>query len=392
MSKRKIDWKTILIGIARAGFVTFLAFLFSFFFLEPLSFSALSVFSAPEKRDFSITDLYAQVANNRPVHTLDQDIILVDIGHSDRVQIAEIINQVKFWQPKVVGIDILFAKETPDDSVLVSALSEAAITIIPVGLKENPSGYFEIEDKPFFYPDDKYIYAASNMPSNYDGATIREFVTEFPLKDNESILSYPMAIAKAYNPQSLEQLFQRNKKIETIDYASREFITMTKEDIMTDGSVLTDRIVLIGAISDGLDMHSSPVDSYISGLNIHAASIATILNGNYFDPAFSCPAWLPACILCFLVLLVREFSKVQMRGFITRILQFIIVYLAVRIGYSLYVDSHRIFDFSYTLLMVTFGLFAVDIWIGLEFLAKKSKNRVIRYINKCQSILLNNRT
>lgn len=338
-----------------------------------------------------MTDLYAQVANNRPVRMLDSDIILVDIGHGDRAAIAEIVDQVNFWQPRVIGLDIIFPEETPADSLLLSAMHQANVIVLPIGLNETTSGNFEISETSFFYPDNKLIFAASNLPSKYEGTTIREFVTSFPLIDTDSILSFPMAVAKAYDAKSVSDVVGRKNRLETIDYASREFIVMTADDITTDGDILTDKIVLIGALSDGTDLHMTPIDSNMSGLNIHAASIATILKGRYFDPVFRCPPWVPACLLCFLFLLVREFAKTQMKGCVTRILQFVIVYLVVRIGYSMYVDNYRIFDFSYTLLMLMFGLFAIDILMGFEYLSKKSFVWGMRQISKYQSISNNNR-
>ncbi len=118
-------------------------------------------------------------------------------------------------------------------------------------------------------------------------------------------------------------------------------------------------------------MHSTPIHSYMSGMSIQAAATSTILRSKFYDSATSMPDWLPACILCFLIVLIREFSSARIRGLITRVLQLLVVYLAVRIGYSLYVDSNKIFNFAYIMLMVTFGLFAFDIWIGLEFLSTK---------------------
>lgn len=367
----------ILKCIGRAAWVTLLAFLFSFLILEPLSFSAMSIFSSPEKTDFSVSDLYAQVADRRPVRTLDSDIVIVDVGHSDRRQIAEILDQVNFWNPKVVAVDIMFRSQMPGDSLLLSALEATPRIVLPIGLTEENTGDFKISEVPFFYPALKAEYAATNLPSEYEGGTIREFATGFRLNDGGTINSFPVAAAGAYDPKSLEALKKRGNHLETIDYASREFVTLTPEDLVSDGDLLSGRLVLIGANTDSDDMHSTPVNSYMSGVRIQAASIATVLSGHYYDNAFDFPAWLPACILCFLILLTRELTKSQLRGFITRLMQLLTVYLAVRIGYSLYVDSSKIFNFSYTMLMATFGIFANDIWAGLEYIGL-SLYRLIR--------------
>lgn len=382
MKNKKDILRAVIDGSARAAFVTFLAFLLSFFMLEPLSFSVFSILSSPEKSDFAITDLYAQVADRRPVRTIDPDIILVDIGHAGREEIAQIIEDVNFWQPKVIGIDILFAGENPADSALMSALYGAESVIVPVVLDEDEPGQFHIAETPFFFPDGKMEYAAVNLPSKYDGGVIREFATSFDITDEGCIPSFPMAVAKAYGSKSLDILSERNNMHEAIDYPSRDFVTLTIDDIEADGSMLTGRIVLIGAMYDGADFHSTPVNRYMSGMHIHAMSIATILGGKFYNRASRFPAWVPASLLCFLILLVRNLTKARLTGLVTRLLQIFIVYYAVRIGYHLYVDEHRIFDFSYTMLMVSFGFLAGDLWTGTVYIAQNVRRIVMGLIKK----------
>lgn len=383
MGLKNDSLKNLVKGCARATIVTLLAFVLSAFLLEPLSFSAFSLFSAPEKSDFTITDLYAQVADRRPVRTIDQDIILVDVGYSKREEIIDIINQVTFWRPKVVGVDILFEMTTPYDSLLLEALHESENVIVPVGLEESPDGSFEIRDIPFFYPDRRMTYAASNLPSKGEGGTIREFVTSFPLEGGDSILSFPQAVAIAYDSRALATFRQRNNTYEMIDYPSRDFVTLTHNEISEAGDMLTDKIVLIGALSDAFDIHGTPIDRYMSGLHIHASSVSTILNNRFFDPAFKFPSWLPAFFFCFLMLLTREIiTEPKLKGLITRLMQITIVYCAVRIGYHYYLDENRIFDFSYTLIMMTFGLMASDLWLGITYFAQRSTRLVSRLTTK----------
>lgn len=368
--------------IGRSALVTLLAFLLSLLLLEPISFSALSIFSAPEKNDFSITDLYTQIADRRPVRTLQQDIILVDIGTLDRSEIADLIEKINFWNPKVLAVDILFQKSMPGDSKLTEAILNIKNPVIAIGLENFNQNHFKISNVPYFYNELKLNYAASNLPSQFDGGTIREFVTTYNLENNQEVNSFPTAVAKAYNPSSFSFLKLRKNHIEKIDFASKEFVVLSPDDIESNGELLTDKIVMIGAISDGSDMHSTPINSYMSGLYIQAFAVSTILSGDFFDNASSIPSWVPACLLCFLILLIRELTQSKLKGFLVRLLQFLVVYIAVWKGYSLYVDDHRIFDFSYTMLMVTFGLFAVDIWSGMEYFGIKLFHLAKRFLNK----------
>lgn len=352
------------------------AFLISFFIVEPLSFSTMSVFSAPEKTDFSVTDLYAQVADRRPVRRLDNDIVIVDVGHADRLGIASILDEINLWGPRVVGLDVMIGKPLPSDSILLRSLSSIERLILPITLEQEKDSRFSVGQTPYFITDPLLShaeYAAVNLPAAFEGATIREFATVFPIIGSaDSIPSFPLALARAYSPQSVKPLMDRGNNEEVIDYPSREFQILNADDLKEEGETLTDKIVIVGALSDSEDIHSTPINSYMSGLSIHAASTSTILGGRFYDPYSNIPAWLPACLLCFLILLTRELTKSHLRGLITRLLQLIFIYLAVRIGYSLYVDHHLIFNFTYTLLMVAFGFFAADIWSGLLYLGKIS--------------------
>lgn len=380
-------------AVAQAVVVTLLAFLLSALVIEPLSFSTMSLFSAPEKSDFEVTDLYAQVADRRPVRTLDPNIVIVDIRHSDRSEITDIIETVSLCGPRAIGLDVMFEERRDSliDSRLAAAIAGAAPIVLPVGLAHSDTDdSFSVQETPFFTREEipGVTFAASNLPGKFDGATIREFATIFPTADGRSFDSFPLALARIAAPEAAERLLNRGNKMEYIDYSSREYTTLTPDQLADNAELLADKIVLIGAVTDAGDIHSTPINSYMSGLSIHAASLSTILGGKYYRPFDAVPDWVPACILCFLILLVRDLTRIEMRGILTRILQLIIVYFAVRLGYSLYVDRHIIFDFSYTLLMVVFGFFALDIWYGLEFCTTRAwrglKNLRGRQINQLE--------
>src|SRR3977135_3342849 len=59
--------------------------------------------------DFSVTDLCssgAAKANDYP-----DDIIVVNVGHRSRYQIAQMMERIQAWHPKVIGFDILFSSK-----------------------------------------------------------------------------------------------------------------------------------------------------------------------------------------------------------------------------------------------------------------------------------------
>lgn len=379
----------------QAALVTALAFCLSALIVQPLSFSAMSVFSAPEKNDFSVTDLYAQVADRRPVSMLDPDVVLVDIGAANRAEIAEALHVIAMNAPVAVGVDVVFSDEREGDEALLQALADLPGAVLPVSLAEDsvspgPGKTFRISDASYFMDSGLPLnYAAANLPGLFEGATIREFATGFTLSDGRRIDSFPVAVAAAAAPDAVKEMRDRNRPVEVIDYPSRKYVTIDIADLAGRGRELAGKVVLVGAKSDAGDMHSTPIHSFMSGLSIHAAAVSTVLDGSYYDTLGKFPDWLPACVLCFFILLLREFADTALRGMVVRILQLLIVYFAVRVGYSLYVDHHVIFDFSYTMLMMMFGLFAADIWAGLRYLGprifSRTTNMLTRLVTKWKS-------
>ena len=70
--------------------------------------------------------------------------------------------------------------------------------------------------------------------------------------------------------------------------------------------------------------------------------------------------------------------KPTVKGLITRLLQFLLVYVAMQAGYALFVDRQIVVNFSYILLMLAFGLIATDIWNGLTVIL----NRLSAYLDQ----------
>lgn len=348
--------------------MTAMAFLLSWLLTAPFSASTSAIFSSPEKTDFILSDFYAQVADRRPVRNLTDKIVVIDIGRAGRDEIAELISSVSMCSPKAVAVDVNFEEARADDSKLLEALQGTEKIILPVSVKSgaDPST-FELDDRPFFYghlPNVKY--GAVNLPGKFEGATIREFGVKYPLEKGGEMPSFVTAIAKETSPDRAAELLSRGHFLETIDYPSREIPEISIDEFYAAPEMVVNKIVMIGAVNEASDMHGTPVRSSMAGIKIHAQGLATVLDGRYYS---SLPKWfdnLIAMLLCFFMILLSIGLTTKFKGIIIRIVQVVLVYLAIRIGYSLYVDHRVIGDFSLTMLMIAFGTFAIDIWNGLE--------------------------
>lgn len=357
--------------------VTILAFLLSLALEAPFSSSTSSLFSTPEKNDFIISDIYAQIADGRPVRELDSRIAIVDIGLGGREEIAEILEILSLCSPKVVALDINFGEASDDDSRLLSAIGNIPKIVLPLGVAAD-GDKFVIDEKPFFYDSlTNVTYGVANIPSKSENSSIREYAVDFPTTEGD-IPSLVVKIAGIYNPEIIKELKQRGNRLETTAYHSREYEIFTLDNLEDSAEALVDRIILVGALSDASDMHGTPINSYYPGMMIHAHALSTLLDREWYSTLPRAFDYIFAFTTCFLIVLATIGIRNGIRGLIVRLCQIILVYAAVRIGYTLFVDHHIICDFSSTFLMIAFGLFALDIWTGavalISFLRKKIKS------------------
>lgn len=366
-------WRTIWKAVG----ITILAFLLAELLSVPFSASISSIFSSPEKNDFVLSDFYAQIADRRPVREFSNRIVIVDIGRADRDGIAEIIETVSLCDPLAIAIDINFDEPHEDDTRLLRSLDAGCPVILPLGLTADNRtiNTYHITERPFFYDSiPKVLYGAVNFPGKYERSSIREFPVKFKLIDGKDQLSFVAAISKEVDPLSFSRLINRGHEVETIDYASLEIPVISLSDIFENPEIVAGKVIMIGAINEAADMHATPVTRSMSGLAIHSYALSTILQGNYFNSLSKHVDYIVASILCFFIVLYTISITAKVKGLILRVLQIILIYAIVRIGYELYVSHKLVVNFTITLLMVAFGMFAIDVWngsIGLsEFLTK----------------------
>ena len=371
----------------RTILATLLALLLSTVLAEPFSVSTSALFSSPEKKDFQMPDLFAQIADHRPVRTLEDRIILVNIGRAGREEIAEGLSLLSLCGPRAIGIDINFADTTGFDVPLLEAISCNPGIVFPLGLSSDDNGRFFISDVPFFYGLDglDVNYGVTNLPSKTEKATIREYAVDFDT-DKGNVPSFVTRLASLAYPESVGKLKAHGEKLGVTSYHSREFNVVELPDIERQAELFADKIVMIGTLDDASDMHATPVNSYMPGLMLHAHALATVLDGTWFHKTSRTFDYLAAILICLVITGMAFAIKSRFRGVILRVTQVVLAYLAVRLGYSAFIDHNLLFDFTHTLLIIAFGLFAVDIWNGLEETGHRLLARAERKHKRKQSL------
>lgn len=366
--------------LLRASLITVLAYLLSLLFTQPFSFSAGTMLSSADKNDFNLTDFYHIVADARPIRSLDSDIVLVDIANSEREDIIDLLNIISEMQPAAVGLDVVFDEEHPGDEALLEAMDRLPNLVMAVGVSEAPGehGTFMVDDYSYFYPACRgsHKHGVVNFPTKFSGATIRSFRPDFVSASGDTLRSLAVELADLVNPEAVRRLRAHNSEVELIDYPSRTFTSMSLDEVPDNADKIAGKIVLIGSLAEKEDVHATPINSAMPGVLIHAYATSTILRSATYKAVGRAVNMAIAFVLCFLLCFTNITYKSPARALWMRVAQLGVLYLIIRIGYYMFVDKQVIIDFSYSLLMLTFGFFALDLWTGLAHYAGLLYNKL----------------
>lgn len=360
------------VKLPKALAITVFAFVLSSLLLKPLSFSASAFLSNPEKSDFAMTDVYTILADSREVRDRDRNILVVNLRGLDRNGIAQVLELMPLLNVRAVGLDVVFMEPREDDSRLLAAVAGCPGLVMAESMRRDADGFVSHERS--FFADSvagDVRRGVTTFPARYAKSTIREFRGYFPTSEGDTVASFAVAMAEAGAPEAVASLRERGKTLELINYASRDVDVVMPEEIADRAEDFEGRFVLLGDVDDLFDKHATPLNSTVSGVMIHAAALSTILDGVYLDRMGDAGNKVLAFAICLVILLIwHMFSakEVLLRGGTVRLIQLTMVVSMIVTGYVMFVRERFVWDFSYTLLMITFGLFANDIWLFGEYL------------------------
>lgn len=297
-------------------------------------------------RDYEVTDIvYSKLRDHRI--ELDNNIVLVNTGKPDRDTIRIVVDRLIDAGAKVIALDVLLEgrKNAHTDSLLQATLTRIEKVVLATELDaySDDDGKFKMQVgcDTFF---GNYVYSGFiNFISKDSNSTIRYFSPREMTTDGEC-LSFPVQAAKLYDPQAVERLFQRDKKLEEIFYTGNgdQFVQYETKDILNPDidlkKQIQDKIVLVGFLGTYawdkpmLDRHYTPLNERYTGRNtpdmygmvIHANIIQMILNGTYVTELSGFAQFLLTFLFCYLNihLFYEIFRRVSTPfHFVTRFLQ-----------------------------------------------------------------------
>ena len=250
---------------------SFLCTVFSGILIAILSLLLINMsFLNPLKKvvkDFSFLDVY-YAENFNDSNGINTDIVLINIEHRDRFELAQMIEKVLQGQPKIVGTDIMLVDEKEEfmDSYLSKSLNSdkivSAYTIFGDSI-EYPHPLF----------DESKYRGFVNLNFDNEQSVVRDFVG---VKESfgETHLSFAAQIVKQVLPPSEWESHNYDKVLKgntTITYHGYydSFLTFGYDEFMenNNASLLKDKIVIIGYVGDPTGNEHDVEDKKFTPLN-----------------------------------------------------------------------------------------------------------------------------
>jgi hypothetical protein len=225
--------------------------------------------------------VYREVARTDKI---DPDIILMNIGNSNRTEIAAFLLDIDKCMPLMVGIDVIFPKhrESSEDSILATAIEKVSNDILAYRFDSTGQEERSIDKFRKFASDEGYVDL-----DRREG--VSSHFTPIKKVDGKLYESFALKTIKKWKPEfkynltvdkSVPILFQRSQQ---------QYYYFVKEDLLDKNvcELLKNKIVLVGYLGPGdEDKQYTPIrsndkdqegkpDTY--GLVIQANAIRTIL-------------------------------------------------------------------------------------------------------------------
>ncbi len=358
-------------------------FLAIFDFLDPIG-DALS--------GYEITDqVFSNPAWRNPPPP-DEDIVIVNVGNLGRAGIAQQINIINSFKPKVIGVDLIFRNlkaDTLGDMLLANALANAPNVIMYQKLlapDDDGKLWHDAEySHPLFTQDNPTAFV--NLVNEVAGAKQYEFKTcrsFFPrqyLYDSvankiDTVYAFGVELARHLKPENVAKFLARNNEEEVVNYsgnvidygrtrAGTRYFALDVYDVldtMFTPDLIKDKIVLMGVMGSSFNDKYSVEDKYFTPLNevqagrafpdmygvvVHANIISMILHNDYIDQMSKPASIALAVIVLFLNVLlftIIYFKHSEWYDGVTKVIQlaqalvFMFLIIAVFNYYSFKLD------------------------------------------------------
>ena len=383
MANKKFPFLLIADAFLCTVFTCIVSGLLYFFILN------LSILDPFEKafEDFEFTDIY--YAEGFYKKEAAADIIVINVEQADRYMLAQALQKISAYQPKAVGLDLLFKerKTAFEDDALQAALQQVPNLVKAVYFDQDTL----ITSAPYFQtPTEQQGFINFNLDGS--SSVVRDFngVLEYQEREIPS-LAGALAVAAGYvSTASLKTNYTTPVPIRYTG-GSEAFLTLSVDELLSRErlDVLTDAVVLLGYAGtptgnpfDIEDKHFTPLNAAFTGratpdtfgVFIHATILQNLKSGKTFTALPKMFTLTLAFLIAFGSILLGMYIH-KKSNFIfdisVKVLQLLVpivlLYLVLHLlSWQIYLNVLPV------ILLVILGLECIDFYIYLqEFIRKK---------------------
>ncbi len=325
--------------------------------------------------DVELTDYVFSKLREEP--NVDENIVVVNIGDLSRREIAEEIQIISQYKPKVIGIDVFFdcrtglrdtvncppLRDVMGNLMLSNAIREAENVVLVTKVLQADSllpvdKYDSLRRSDPMFRDyavrEGYASLDSDAEFQDDVKTCRVFNPQIEIK-GKMVNAFGVEMAMEYDSVKTQKFLDQNNYAEVINYRGNVydiygstgypnmFYTLDVEDVRTGNfmpEMIRDKIVIFGFLGSVLgdpswdDKFYTPLNKKLAGKAnpdmfgavVHANIVSMILNEDYVDQMQGWQEVMMAIIICLLNVALFSLINTHLPSWydgITKLLQLI---------------------------------------------------------------------
>lgn len=371
-------------------------------------------------KDIEVTDLVFSKLRGEP--TVDDHIVIVNIGRLDRRGIAEQLRIINRYEPKVIGIDVLFEGEREEDplgdALLAEALSEAGNVVMVSKVDvydEQTDSYKKLEKShPMFsrHAVTGHANLTTEATSQEQYKSSRLFMPKAGVAGKEE-QAFAVKIASLYDPDATKAFLERGNDVEVINFRGNalgseggfgnKFFALDVRDVFNENftpDLLKDKIILMGFMGEGFNDVTTVEDKFYTPLNpqyagrafpdmfgvvVHANILAMILNRDFIDTMPGRISLIINILLCFFNVVL--FSWIYMRfplwyDGVTKTLQLFEVFLLLLLVILFFHWFGNILNFTLGIASVLLASDALEVYYGVIKNALAGRRGKMFFLNR----------
>ena len=332
--------------------------------------------SEPKYEDSELKSFYERLAYNSPILLKNEDIAIIETDGINREEIASLLHTLIDINPSVIGLDITFAQQSDNDSLLLAAidlLQDRIVMPLRGGSYNDLSGGFEDTSGSFF---DSFFHRIHLAYVNLGQSNINNNITRYRYNfmfQGVDIPSFGMAIYRLYSKEKSENY---NEDSFLLEFGKTYFESIPARELINksiDGKSLNGKIVILGDVHNAQDIHPTVVGD-LPGPTIHAYAINTLINKRDAHSPNWFIIYLIMIVFTLLFAWVMIWGKYSMEDFgnlFVRLVQLLLLVLIYVIGSFVFIRCNMDINWLLPLSMIATEALVFDVIIGLIWLIKK---------------------